>query len=166
MTRTVPRARSRRSPTRFSTFYRFPLHLPSSAVYILRTLALIEGIGITYDPNFVLGRAARPIAKELVNRVLGSSDWTSIKERIITEGMALYNFLKNMESVFGRMDRDELRIRIHPADMDGLEKFISHLFRRVVMTIAGVGVAIVTALIYVRLGSRSCWASAFSSASC
>jgi predicted unusual protein kinase regulating ubiquinone biosynthesis (AarF/ABC1/UbiB family) len=136
-----------------STFYRFPLHLPSSAVYILRTLALIEGIGITYNPNFVLGRAARPIAKKLVDRVLGPSGWPSVKERVVKEGLALYNLLKHMESVFGRMDRDQLRIRIHPADMDGLEKFISHLFRRVVMTIAGVGVAIVTGLIYVRLGS-------------
>jgi ubiquinone biosynthesis protein len=136
-----------------NTFYRFPLHLPSSAVYIMRTLALIEGIGIAFDSNFVLGRAARPIAKELVDRVLGPSGWPSIKERVIKEGLALYNFLKHMESVFGRMDRDELRIRIHPADMDGLEKFISHLFRRVVMTISGIGVAIVASLIYVRLGS-------------
>jgi ubiquinone biosynthesis protein len=136
-----------------STFYRFPLHLPSSAVYIMRTLALIEGIGITYNPNFVLGRAARPIAKKLVDRVLGPSGWPSVKERVVKEGLALYSLLKHMESVFGRMDRDQLRIRLHPADMDGLEKFISHLFRRVVMTIAGVGVAIVTGLIYVRLGS-------------
>jgi len=136
-----------------NTFYRFPLHLPSSAVYILRTLVLIEGIGITYDPNFVLGRAARPIAKTLVDRVLGPSGWPTIRDRIVKEGLGLFNLLKNMESVLGRMDRDQLRIRIHPADMDGLEKFISHLFRRVVMTIAGVGLAIVTSLIYVRLGS-------------
>ena len=37
--------------------------------------------------------------------------------------------------------------------MDGLEKFISHLFRRVVMTISGVGLAVVSSLIYVRVGS-------------
>ncbi len=136
-----------------NTFYRFPLHLPSSAVYILRTLVLIEGIGLTYDPKFVLGRAARPIAKELVDRVLGPPTIASLKDRVVKEGLGLYNFLKNMESVFARMDRDQLRIRIHPADIDGLEKFISHLFRRLVMTIAGVGFAIVTGLIYVRLGS-------------
>jgi len=136
-----------------NTFYRFPLHLPSSAVYILRTLVLIEGIGITYDPKFVLGRAARPMAKAMVNRVLGPGGWPTVKDTVVKEGMALLALLRNMESVFGRMDRDQLRIRIHPADMDGLERFISHLFRRVVMTISGVGFAIVTSLIYVRLGS-------------
>jgi predicted unusual protein kinase regulating ubiquinone biosynthesis (AarF/ABC1/UbiB family) len=136
-----------------NTFYRFPLHLPSSAVYILRTLALIEGIGITYDPKFVLGRAARPIAKDLVDRVLGPPGFTTLKDRVVKETLGIYNFFKNLESVFARMDRDQLRIRLHPADVDGLEKFISHLFRRVVMTISGVGFAIVTGLIYVRLGS-------------
>ena len=46
-----------------------------------------------------------------------------------------------------------MRIRIHPADVDGLEKFFSHLFRRVVMTISGVGLAIVTSIIYLRINS-------------
>ena len=56
-------------------------------------------------------------------------------------------------SVFGRAGRDQLRIRIHPADVDGLEKFLSHLFRRVVMTISGVGLAVVTSIIYLRVSS-------------
>jgi hypothetical protein len=58
-----------------------------------------------------------------------------------------------MESVFARAGRDQLRVRIHPADMDGLEKFLSHLFRRVVMTISGVGLAVVTSIIYLRFDS-------------
>jgi hypothetical protein len=37
--------------------------------------------------------------------------------------------------------------------VDGLEKFLSHLFRRVVMTISGVGLAVVTSIIYLRVAS-------------
>ena len=37
--------------------------------------------------------------------------------------------------------------------MDGLEKFLSHLFRRVVMTISGVGLAVVSSIIYLRINS-------------
>jgi ubiquinone biosynthesis protein len=136
-----------------NTFYRFPLRLPSSLVYILRTGVLIEGIGLAYDPHFDGIRAATPIAKTLVDRTLGPSGWPTLKDRAIKEGLALYTLLKDMESVFARAGRDQVRFRLHPADMDGLEKFISHLFRRVVMTIAGVGLAVVTGLIYVRLGS-------------
>ena len=136
-----------------NTFYRFPLRLPSSLVYILRTGVLIEGIGLAYDPHFDGIRAATPVAKKIVDRSLGPSGWPTIKDRIVKEGLGLYTLLKDMESVFARADRDQVRVRIHPADMDGLEKFISHLFRRVVMTISGVGLAIVSSIIYVRVGS-------------
>ncbi len=136
-----------------NTFYRFPLTLPSSLVYILRTAALIEGIGLAHDPSFDLIRAGRPIAKQFIDRTLGPAGWPTIKDRVVKEAVEVYALLKDMESVFARAGRDQLRIGIHSADMDGLEKFISHLFRRLVMTIAGVGLAIVTSLIYVRLGS-------------
>jgi predicted unusual protein kinase regulating ubiquinone biosynthesis (AarF/ABC1/UbiB family) len=135
------------------TFYRFPLRLPSSFVYILRAGVLIEGIGIAYDPNFNSLTTAIPIYKRIVDRALGSTGWPGVKERIVKEGMAVFSLLKDMESVFARAGRDQVRIRIHPADMDGLEKFLSHLFRRVVMTISGVGLAVVTSIIYLRIDS-------------
>jgi len=136
-----------------NTFYRFPLRLPSSLVYILRTAVLIEGIGLAYDPRFDGIREATPIAKKIVDRTLGPSGWPTIKDRVAKEGFALYTLLKDMESVFARAGRDQVRVGIHPADMDGLEKFISHLFRRVVMTISGVGLAIVSSILYIRVGS-------------
>ncbi len=136
-----------------NTFYRFPLRLPSNLVYILRTAVLIEGLGIAYDPHFNSLLTAIPIYKKILERSLGPSVWPTMKDRLTKEGLALYTLLKDMEGVFARAGRDQFRIRIHPADMDGLEKFISHLFRRVVMTISGVGLAIVTGLIYVRIGS-------------
>jgi ubiquinone biosynthesis protein len=135
------------------TFYRFPLRLPSSFVYILRAGVLIEGIGIAYDQNFNSLTTAIPIYKEIVNRAVGATGWPTIKDRIVKESTALYTLLKDMESVFARAGRDQIRIRIHPADVDGMEKFLSHLFRRVVMTISGVGLAVVTSIIYLRINS-------------
>ena len=135
------------------TFYRFPLRLPSSFVYILRAGVLIEGIGIAYDPTFNSLGTAIPIYKAIVDRVLGTKGWPTIKDRVIKEGIGIYTLLKDMESVFARAGRDQVRIRLHPADMDGLEKFLSHLFRRVVMTISGVGLAVVSSIIYLRINS-------------
>ena len=135
------------------TFYRFPLRLPSSFVYILRAGVLIEGIGIAYDQNFNSLTTAIPIYKSIVDRALGAKGWPTVKDRVIKEGTALYTMLKDMQSVFARAGRDQVRIRIHPADVDGLEKFLSHLFRRVVMTISGVGLAIVASIIYLRVNS-------------
>jgi predicted unusual protein kinase regulating ubiquinone biosynthesis (AarF/ABC1/UbiB family) len=136
-----------------NTFYRFPLRLPSNLVYILRTAVLIEGLGISYDPHFNSLTTAIPIYKKILERSLGPAVWPTIKERVTKEGLALYTLLKDMEDVFARAGRDQLRIRIHPADVDGMEKFISHLFRRVVLTISGVGLAVVTSILYLRINS-------------
>jgi len=136
-----------------NTFYRFPLRLPSSFVYILRAGVLIEGIGIAYDPNFNSLSTAIPIYKRIVDRALGPAGWPTVKDRIAKEGMALYTLLQDMQTVFARAGRDQLRVRINAADIDGLEKFLSHLFRRVVMTISGVGLAVVTSIIYLRVAS-------------
>lgn len=136
-----------------NTFYRFPLRLPSNLVYILRTAVLIEGLGIAYDPHFNSLTTAIPIYKRILESSLGPSVWPTLRDTITREGLALYTLLKDMEDVFARAGREQLRIRIHPADMDGLEKFISHLFRRVVMTISGVGLAVVTSILYLRIGS-------------
>ncbi len=136
-----------------NTFYRFPLRLPSSFVYILRAAVLIEGIGIAFDPNFNSLSTSIPIYKRIIERSFGPSGWPTVKERVIKEGQALYALLRDMQSVFARAGRDQIRIRIHPADVDGLEKFLSHLFRRVVMTISGVGLAIVSSIIYLQIDS-------------
>jgi len=58
-----------------------------------------------------------------------------------------------MQSVFARMDRDQLPIRLHGSELDGLEKFFSHLFRRMVLTVFGIGVALVSTMIYQRNGN-------------
>src|SRR5215813_9884233 len=60
------------------TFYRFPLRLPSSFVYILRAGVLIEGIGIAYDPNFNSLTTAIPIYKRIIERALGTAGWTAV----------------------------------------------------------------------------------------
>src|SRR5437016_12657183 len=134
-----------------NTFYRFPLRLPSSLVYMLRTGVLVEGIGLSYDPHFDGIRAATPIAKKIVDRTLGPSGWPTIRDRVVREGSAIYVLLKDMESVFARAGRDQLRVRVHAADIVGLEKLSSHLVRRVVVTISGVGGAHGTRLIYARV---------------
>src|SRR2546425_6777716 len=136
-----------------STFYRFPLRLPSNAAYILLTGGLLEGIGLAYDPRFNSMSTAIPIYKNILERSLGPAGWPTLNDRVVKEGTAVYTLLKDMESFFARAGRDQVRIRIHPADVDGLEKFLSHLFRRVVMTISGVGLAIVSSILYLRLGS-------------
>src|SRR5262245_63901289 len=80
------------------TFYRFPLRLPSSFVYILRAGVWIEGIGLAYDPNFNSLSTAIPIYKRIVARALGAKSWPTVNARVVKDGMALDTMLTDKQT--------------------------------------------------------------------
>jgi hypothetical protein len=55
-----------------STLYDWPVRLPSELVYFARTAALIEGLGVRYDPYFNPINFAGPIALRMRGKILGS----------------------------------------------------------------------------------------------
>lgn len=54
------------------TLYDWPVELPSNMVYFARTAALIEGIGVRYDPRFNAILVASPVVLRLRSRILAS----------------------------------------------------------------------------------------------
>lgn len=55
-----------------STLYDWPVRLPSELVYFARTAALIEGLGVKYDPYFNPIAFASPIAVRMRGRIMAS----------------------------------------------------------------------------------------------
>lgn len=55
-----------------ATLYDWPVTLPSEMVYFARTAALIEGLGVRYDPYFNAVTFAAPIAIRLRGQILRS----------------------------------------------------------------------------------------------
>lgn len=55
-----------------ATLYDWPVRLPSEMVYFARTAALIEGLGVKYDPYFNPIAFASPIAIRMRSRIMDS----------------------------------------------------------------------------------------------
>jgi predicted unusual protein kinase regulating ubiquinone biosynthesis (AarF/ABC1/UbiB family) len=55
-----------------ATMYNWPVQLPSEMVYFARTAALIEGLGVKYDPYFNPITFASPIAVRMRGRIMQS----------------------------------------------------------------------------------------------
>lgn len=130
------------------TFYRFPLRMPSSLVYMFRVAALVEGIGIRSNPEFNAIRDATPIVRGMLYQLLGPPE-KQIWGRIKAEALGLYRLLKNVQSVFQRADRDLFLLRIHPRDIDGMEKFFTHTLRRVLLAFGLSVWGLLVAILYV-----------------
>lgn len=138
----------------FDTFYTWPLMLPQELVYFFRTSVLLEGIGLRYDRNFD--------GLDLVRRVIG--DYRSeIVEETTREPVAFakdllaeaHVALRTLMDLLNRAGREELRVRVHPRDVQGQERFLQLQARRLLLSVFATATAVISAIMFISI--RNPW---------
>jgi predicted unusual protein kinase regulating ubiquinone biosynthesis (AarF/ABC1/UbiB family) len=145
---TSPRQIQRLVEQVLSTFYEWPLMLPSNLVYFGRAGVLVEGIGLRYDPNFNVLAMARPVlarsAKRLVRGVLEQDPRT----RITDWTQEAFTLARTLRDLVRRVERDELRVRWHPRDTLELQRFLAQQVRRALLALFAFTVAVIASVVY------------------
>jgi predicted unusual protein kinase regulating ubiquinone biosynthesis (AarF/ABC1/UbiB family) len=132
----------------FDTFYTWPLILPEELVYFFRALVLLEGIGFRYDPDF----NGLEVAKGVIQRMRSELLQATRKEpremaRTLLEDAE--HTLRALHDLIRRTEREELRLRAHPRDVQNLERFVSLMVRRLLLGILAAVLAISSSLFFV-----------------
>ncbi len=138
----------------FDTFYAWPLLLPQELVYFFRTSVLLEGIGYRYDPAFDgLGLLRRGIAqfRSEIQRTTGKEP-ASVARDLLAEA---HSTLISVRDLLVRAQREELRVRVHPRDVQGQERFLHLQARRMVLSVFATGTAVITSILFIPL--RNYW---------
>jgi predicted unusual protein kinase regulating ubiquinone biosynthesis (AarF/ABC1/UbiB family) len=129
------------------TFYTWPLMLPRELVYFFRAAALLEGIGLRYDPAF----NGLDVSRTVVQRMRGEFVRLAAREPADV-ARSLWDdarsAVQGVRDIIRRADRDELRVRIHPRDLYQLERFLSLQVRRVQLSLFAATMAIITAIVF------------------
>jgi predicted unusual protein kinase regulating ubiquinone biosynthesis (AarF/ABC1/UbiB family) len=140
------------------TFYTWPLILPQELVYFFRISALIEGVAFHYDPRFdglafIRGFIAENQA-ELVRSVRQQP--TQIAKTLVEESQAV---VRSVRDLVTRAERDELRVRVHARDVQGLERFLHLQARRLLLSIFASATAVITSILFIAV--RNWWLLSF-----
>ena len=146
-TRYTPRMIQKITEEILRTFYNFPLRLPSNLVYLFRAAVIIEGIGICFDPMFNGVRFATPIVRQMI-REIHLDTKRPLHERLLDMVGTAREFAENLDRLVFRAEREELRIRVHPADLAEIEGYFSNVQRRMLVGMLTLALAIVTAIVY------------------
>lgn len=134
------------------TFHRFPLRMPQQLVYLFRASALIEGLGMKYDPNFSAVREATPVIKRLVREIALEGDQKlPFRLRDIAKG-ALATALQ-LQRIVERMEREEQHLRIHQGDMDEIRHSIWSSTRRLILSMGAFAWFVAGVILSAELGS-------------
>ena len=132
----------------FDTFYTWPLMLPQELVYLFRTSVLLEGVGLRYDENFdglgLLKRVVRDLKGEIVKTAV-RQPVAAAKDLLVEAQTAI----RTMVDLLGRAEREELRVRVHPRDIQGQERFLHLQARRISLSIFATATAVISSIIFI-----------------
>ena len=115
---------------------------------------LLEGIGLRYDENFdglgLLKRVVRGMKAEIVK--------TSVRQPVAVAKDLLgeaQSAIRTMVELLGRAEREELRVRMHPRDIQGQERFLNLQARRISLSIFATATAVISSIIFI--AARNLW---------
>ena len=138
----------------FDTFYTWPLMLPQELVYLFRTAVLLEGIGIHYNENFdglgLLKRVVRDLKGEIMKTSVRQP--VAVAKDLLEEAQTA---IRTMVDLLGRAEREELRVRVHPRDIQGQERFLNLQARRISLSIFATATAVISSILFISV--RSFW---------
>mgnify|MGYP001813189594 CR=1 FL=1 len=138
----------------FDTFYSWPLLLPQELVYFFRTSVLLEGIGYRYDSSFDgLGLLRRVIGhfRTQIQKTTGREP-ANVARDLLAEAQST---LSSVRDILFRAQREELRVRMHPRDVQGQERVLQLQVRRLLLSVFATGTALITAILFIAV--RSYW---------
>ncbi|MHB8231724.1 MAG: ABC1 kinase family protein [bacterium] len=130
------------------SFYAFPFELPQNLVYIFKTAALLEGIGTAYEPSYNLVKDIIPVAKKYIKQTGLEKGFSPLG--FIKKGFEqLKEFIHDTKRLMHAAYAEDFRVKIHPANISGLENFLIQVIKRLI--VAGVGgfIGIISALIFI-----------------
>jgi len=136
------------------TFYTWPLVLPQELVYFLRTSALIEGLAFHYDPRFDGLSFIRGIVLDNKVELLRTTKQqpAQIARSFVEESQSV---VRSVRDLVARAEREELRVRVHPRDIQQQERFLHLQARRLLLSIFASVTAVITSILFIAL--RNWW---------
>jgi predicted unusual protein kinase regulating ubiquinone biosynthesis (AarF/ABC1/UbiB family) len=134
----------------FDTFYTWPLMLPQELVYFFRTAALIEGLAFHYDQSFDGLSFIRGVVRRNQQELLKTTGHqpTQIARGVIDEAQST---LRSVRDLVTRTEREELRVRIHPRDLQAEERFLHLQARRLLLSIFATATAVITSILFIAI---------------
>jgi len=138
----------------FDTFYTWPIILPEELVYFFRAGMLLEGVGFRYDPHFNGLQFMRTVIRRYQGDILRTTgkEPAALAKSVMDEAQ---NTLRSLRELVSRAEREELRVRVHPQDVQGQERFLLLQARRVLLSIFATATALITSVLFISI--RSWW---------
>jgi ubiquinone biosynthesis protein len=118
----------------YSIMRRHQMHLPSNLALLLKTVIMIEGLGVTLDPDFHLPKVLTPYTERLVLRQYSPFRWA---RSFVRSSLELARFAVEMPQHLRRIataaENGNLQIGMRPEGFDPVIDRLERIANRIVL---------------------------------
>jgi len=118
----------------YSIMRRHHLHLPSNLALLLKTVIMIEGLGVTLDPDFNLPKVLTPYTQRLVLRRYSPFRWVRSFGRVSLEMARLATEMpQHLRRIATAAESGNLQIGMRPEGFDPVIDRLERIANRIVL---------------------------------
>jgi ubiquinone biosynthesis protein len=142
--------------------YRHRLQMPTDLWLLLKTLAIMEGVGRRLDPEFDMFSASKPFVKRLSRSLWSPRTW---RDSLMRSSAGFTDLMVSAPeislSVLRRLDRGQIKLMIEPTGLNDLFSRVDVLVNRLSISIVLAAVTLGLALVIPELDNAPTWLSIY-----
>ena len=138
--------------------YRHRLHIPSDYWLLIKTIALMQGVGLRLDPDFEMFEAARPYMGRVFRQLWKPSVLGSAAVRMASDWNDLLTDLpRQTNRILKRVEKGDLEVRIRVPDVQYIMNRLDRLANRVIYGVLIAALTLALAFLIPRLDFTWPW---------
>ena len=138
--------------------YEYQLRIPSDYWLLIKTVVLMQGVGLGLDPEFDIFETSKPMLGRLLRKLWLPSSWGSSAMRMATDWADLAGtFPRQTSRILNQVERGEIEVRINVPDLKQTNVLINRIVNRLIFSILVAALTIALAMLIPRLDMTWPW---------
>lgn len=138
--------------------YEYNLRVPSDYWLLIKTVVIMEGVGLGLDPEFDMLAAAKPYMGRLFRQLWMPSTWGSSLLRMGTDWMDLAgSFPRQSTHILKQLEHGDLEIRIRMPELEETNRDLNRIVNRLIYSILVAAMTLALALLIPNLDLTWPW---------
>lgn len=138
--------------------YEHQLRIPTDYWLLIKTVVMMQGVGLRLDPEFDIFEAARPYLGRLLRKLWLPSSWGPSALRIAADWTDLIgSFPQQTSRILDQVEGGELKVRIDVPELHQTNVLLNRIVNRLIFSILVAALTIALALLIPRLDLTWPW---------
>jgi ubiquinone biosynthesis protein len=138
--------------------YEYKLNIPTNYYLLMKTVIMMQGVGLKLDPDFDIIEAAQPFIGKLFRRMWLPSSWGPEVLRLAMDWKDFATILPRKTShILDQLERGQLTVQAELPQLESTINMIDKLINRIIFSILVAALVVALALLLPRLDYAWPW---------